>query len=486
MKVIAGIPSNGQWNAEFGMAWSALLANCLHDFSLMPFGAQSSIVAEGRNLIVEGADRLGADALLFLDSDMVFPPDTLHRLAALNKPIAGATYRQRNPQGRVLGTELDGSHVTAESLIASSDPREVADLPTGILLIRRQVWEAMPHPRFRFGINPRTNALIGEDTLFCFMARQAGFSVWLDPVLSREIGHVGTLIYPTLMPKMEDGPGFDVRDDTKLSILIPTRNRPEGLRRLLDSIVAHAARMDAVEIIVGMDDDEVPPAWLAELPFPITLSHAPREQTMGRMWERLLNLSSGEIIVGVCDDLVVATDAFDARIRTEVRAHPNAVHFIDDEQAPNFATFPVTTRKLAQRVTQAQGFFMPPWFPFWFVDTWWDELGELIGVRRVLPVRVLMQDGKGETTSMRELGFWSHLFDVTRPMRVAVAEEITGQIIPQERINRCKARAAHLLDPAFIAHWEGKARAGEANPRYDAAKAEAEALLLSLGMGEAA
>lgn len=199
MKVIAGIPSNGMWHARFGLAWSALLATALHDFSLMPVEGQSSIVAEARNACLELADQLGADAILFLDTDMTFPPDLLHRLAAIDHAIVGATYRQRFAGGVILGHELNGEKITE----LGARPREVLDLPTGAMLIRRRAWEGLRRPYFRFGVNEETGRVIGEDILFCRDARERGMSVWLEPHVSAHIEHYGLVPFPTVMPNME-------------------------------------------------------------------------------------------------------------------------------------------------------------------------------------------------------------------------------------------------------------------------------------------
>jgi len=201
MKVVAGIPSNGFWHARFGLAWSGLLATALQDFSLMPIEGQSSIVAEARNAIVRAADELGADAILFLDTDMEFPPWTLHRLASIDKPIAGATYRQRFPGGVVLGHELDGERIVIDP--TQRDFREVADLPTGCMLVRRRAWEGMRRPVFRFGVDEQTGSTIGEDVLFCRRALERGMSVWLDPFLSQHVSHYGAVAFPTYIPPME-------------------------------------------------------------------------------------------------------------------------------------------------------------------------------------------------------------------------------------------------------------------------------------------
>jgi hypothetical protein len=44
--------------------------------------------------------------------------------------------------------------------------------------------------------------------------------------------------------------------DILISVLIPTRSRPEKLRRCIESIVSTAANPDRIELVVRMDDDD--------------------------------------------------------------------------------------------------------------------------------------------------------------------------------------------------------------------------------------
>lgn len=154
--------------------------------------------AHTRNLIMNGIAQLenqgiGIDWLFWLDSDMVIPPDTVNRLIAHGKDIVGASYVRRAPPYELLGKSLSGKPESVKGLV------EVKALPTGCLLIRRSVFHKIAQPYFKLGIN--ANQIIGEDLLFCAEARDAGFQIWMDTDLTKEVGHIGS---QTFYPPVDD------------------------------------------------------------------------------------------------------------------------------------------------------------------------------------------------------------------------------------------------------------------------------------------
>ena len=50
----------------------------------------SSLIAENRNTCIAEAIKIGAEYLLFIDTDMIFPPDAIQRFQMHNKPIVSA------------------------------------------------------------------------------------------------------------------------------------------------------------------------------------------------------------------------------------------------------------------------------------------------------------------------------------------------------------------------------------------------------------
>lgn len=175
-------------HADFAMAYAQL---CLASaaFPLQLITVKSSIVAQARNNGVEHAREFGADYLLFLDSDMVFPPTVLLRLVLHRKDIVGATYTRRVAPFDALGSKL-----AEQPAVLSGDLLEMHRIPTGCLLINMQVFNKLAEPYFRFDTDDK-GQIVGEDYVFCDRAREAGFRIWCDAFLSREIGHIGQSIH---------------------------------------------------------------------------------------------------------------------------------------------------------------------------------------------------------------------------------------------------------------------------------------------------
>lgn len=139
-------------------------------------------IAAKRNAIVRGFLKSPAEWLLWLDSDMVPPPDVIQRLVARNLDVVSALmFRRVAPYG-IVGRYMGGAQIVgldpAEPLIPAED------LGTGCLLVRRRVFEAVGDPWFE-----SNDQGIAEDTNFTHKAHRAGFDLWIDT--SVEVEHLG-------------------------------------------------------------------------------------------------------------------------------------------------------------------------------------------------------------------------------------------------------------------------------------------------------
>ena len=198
-RVSIAVPSGDMVHAGFAMAF-AQLCHASHALALQIVSVKSSIVAIARNNAVAEARHFGAEYLLFLDSDMIFPPTALLRLLVRRVDIVGATYVKRVPPFDVLGTALAEQPAEADGLI------EMSRIPTGCLLIRMGVFEALAPPFFRFDTDPLTGAILGEDYVFCDAARRAGFRIWCDPTLTQDMGHIGQQTFRVPAPPTPGDP----------------------------------------------------------------------------------------------------------------------------------------------------------------------------------------------------------------------------------------------------------------------------------------
>ena len=183
--VAIAIPSGDTVQADFALSLAGLCHETA-EVSLDIFSNKSSIVAVARNNGVAMALEAGVDAMLFLDSDMIFPRDALRRLLAHDLDVVGATYAKRVPPYSTLGAAVPDQPADARPGLI-----EMSRIPTGCLLIRMSVFSRLAKPYFRFGIDEASGDILGEDYMFCDRVREAGLHVWCDGVLSRELGHIG-------------------------------------------------------------------------------------------------------------------------------------------------------------------------------------------------------------------------------------------------------------------------------------------------------
>jgi len=187
-RLALAIPSGDMVHADFSMAFAQLcIASAGYPLQLIT--AKSSIVAVARNNSVEFARNSGAEFILFLDSDMVFPPSTLLRLIFHRKDIVGATYTKRVAPFNILGEPLANQPAPLTDGLL-----QMQRMPTGCLLISMRVFDKLSKPHFRFETNAE-GQIVGEDYVFCDRARQAGFQIWCDAALSRDLGHIGQSVY---------------------------------------------------------------------------------------------------------------------------------------------------------------------------------------------------------------------------------------------------------------------------------------------------
>lgn len=199
LRVAVGVPSLDVWNAEFGIAFGRLLIYA----SRMPFAgrqvdagllyARGSILPSNRNKIVRNAIERQFEYLLFLDCDMDFPPDTLHRLLAHGKDVVAANYVKRQLPTKPVSVR------GGRPVLSSPDRRgleEVDGVGTGLLLLRTSVFGRIPPPAFAFQAVPdRPGEFLGEDYYFCAKLKAAGIPLYIDHDLSRDVSHVGDFHY---------------------------------------------------------------------------------------------------------------------------------------------------------------------------------------------------------------------------------------------------------------------------------------------------
>jgi hypothetical protein len=147
-----------------------------------------------REDLAASALQMGADWLLWVDSDMSFSQPALLQLLSHDLPFVAANYMQRrSPEptaSRRVGDRYQRVWSTTE--VARRLPLEAVDIVGfGLCLTRADLFRRLPRPWFADGPN-------GEDGDFCEKAGRIGVRPHVDHVLSLDVGHVAerVLFFP--------------------------------------------------------------------------------------------------------------------------------------------------------------------------------------------------------------------------------------------------------------------------------------------------
>ena len=210
MKLHICIPSGDLVCADFMMSVTNMVMYLYQnrltdgDVSLRIVNRRSSLIVDSREQLVEQALLAGATHIMFIDSDMNFPEDALHRLFSRNEPFVAANYVQRCLPTRpnAVGM-LDAPKHTDDD---STGIEEVKSVGFGLCLIRAEVFDAMPRPWFDtywYTSDKGNRLIIGEDVYFCHKAAHAGYKTYIDHDLSKMVTHIGTMEYIHAMARVE-------------------------------------------------------------------------------------------------------------------------------------------------------------------------------------------------------------------------------------------------------------------------------------------
>lgn len=192
------VPAMEMVNAEFAqhlsMATAQLVANGVKINCAFNIG---SVITIARRNLTEIFLKSDFDYAWWVDSDMKFPIDAPIRLLNRGVPLVGCNYRRRRfPNPGFTGMMGQPGSFT-ELVTDDSSPamQDVDVLPHGCVMVHRSVYEKIPQPHYIQDFDANLNLEIGEDIYFCRKAREAGFQVWCDHELSREIAHIGIFHY---------------------------------------------------------------------------------------------------------------------------------------------------------------------------------------------------------------------------------------------------------------------------------------------------
>lgn len=214
-----------------------------------------SLITRARNYLVDEFLRSGYTHLLFIDSDILFDPNDVLALLALDKDVIGGPYPKKSINWRnvfrgakrVLADpnfdentfnpgeleSLTGDYVfnavPGTTTFKVSEPLEVMEIGTGFMMVKREVFEkyALEYPHLNYKpdhagqanfdgsryihayfdtvIDPDSHRYLSEDYMFCQYWRAIGGQIWLCPWMKTQ--HCGTYAFTGDMNKIAEMTG---------------------------------------------------------------------------------------------------------------------------------------------------------------------------------------------------------------------------------------------------------------------------------------
>lgn len=167
-----------------------------------------------------------------------------------------------------------------------------------------------------------------------------------------------------------------------ISLLAPTRGRPEQFAEMVESAFSTATHVKRVEVIAYRDvDDE---SEYAERKG-VSWVRADR-CLLSEAWNRCQRASTADIFMHCGDDIIFRTPGWDSAVREAfARSADKLVLVHGDDCSPNTDVL-ATHGFYHRRWVETLGYFMPPYFSCDWNDVWLTELADAVGRRIKIPI----------------------------------------------------------------------------------------------------
>ena len=177
-----------------------------------------------------------------------------------------------------------------------------------------------------------------------------------------------------------------------ISLLLPTRKRPDRLTQTIHSIVDTATVTPEILCYVSdcdnFYDHEIQLAQeMIDIWVHVRFVRGPRV-TMSDLWNALIPHAKGDIFMLCADDVIFRTPGWDVKIEKAFAAVPDKIllAYADDggPNGKNFASLPFVSRRWVETV----GYFTGPGFSADFSDTWPNDVADMIGRKKYVDVLI--------------------------------------------------------------------------------------------------
>ena len=177
-----------------------------------------------------------------------------------------------------------------------------------------------------------------------------------------------------------------------ISVLIPSRGRPEMFERMYRSLVQTVVFPRQVEVVAMLDEDDlskanypIPDGIMLPTHTSVKLIYAVGDRCLlSEAWNNCVYWASGNIFMHCGDDLTFDTPGWDVKVRDAFAAVPDKILFAyGNDLGPHGETFG-THGFIHRRWIEATGYFLPPLFSSDWNDVWLNEVARMINRHQLL------------------------------------------------------------------------------------------------------
>lgn len=171
-----------------------------------------------------------------------------------------------------------------------------------------------------------------------------------------------------------------------ISILCPTRRRPQQVQELIDTATVTCRWPDRLQFVFYVDGDDPTRHSVQDLERVdprVKVITGPRV-VLSQMWNECYRRAWADVLMQCGDDIRFRTVDWDVKILEQFLRYPDRivlVHGEDGIQGKRIATHGFIHRRWVQVV----GYFVPPIFASDYNDMWLTEVADAIGRRIFLP-----------------------------------------------------------------------------------------------------
>lgn len=166
-----------------------------------------------------------------------------------------------------------------------------------------------------------------------------------------------------------------------ISILTPSRSRPDYAKRMIQSALKTSGVPIEIKLYLNNDDpllnqytDSIDPSWYTIGP----------NQSTSYSWNLMAESAKNDILFLVGDDCKFITQGWGQMVLNAFDQYPDKIVCVYP-RAPSVSKYKSPHFCLHKNWINTLGYFLPPHFYHWYVDTWILEIAQSIGRHHLIP-----------------------------------------------------------------------------------------------------